>query len=69
MVPPEESDSALVARALRNDARATELLVRRHLRAAVAVAMAVLARQKPECGPSLRGICRFRLGGALRISI
>lgn len=42
MVPPEESDSALVARALRNDARATELLVRRHLRAAVAVAMAVL---------------------------
>lgn len=42
MVSPEESDRALVARALRNDARATEQLVRRHLRAAVAVAMAVL---------------------------
>lgn len=39
---PEESDSALVARALRNDARATEQLVRRHLRAAVAVALSVL---------------------------
>lgn len=42
MVPPEESDSALVARALRNEALATEQLVRRHPRAAVSVAMALL---------------------------
>lgn len=41
-MPPEASNSHLVARALQGDASATEQLVRRHLRAAVAVALAVL---------------------------
>jgi RNA polymerase sigma-70 factor (ECF subfamily) len=40
-VPAEETNAALIARALRGEAAATEALVRRHLRAAVAVALAV----------------------------
>jgi hypothetical protein len=31
--------------------------------------VAELARQKPECGLSWRGVRRFRMGGALRISV
>lgn len=41
-MPAEETNSQLVARALRGEAAATEQLVRRHLRAAVAVALAVV---------------------------
>jgi RNA polymerase sigma-70 factor (ECF subfamily) len=41
-MPTEDSNRALVARTLSGDASAAELLVRRHLRAAYAVALAVL---------------------------
>ncbi|HYV48474.1 MAG TPA: RNA polymerase sigma factor [Myxococcaceae bacterium] len=41
-MPSEATNAVLVARALRGNAAATEQLVRRHLRAAVAVALAVV---------------------------
>jgi RNA polymerase sigma-70 factor, ECF subfamily len=41
-VPSEATNAVLVERALRGNAAATEQLVRRHLRAAVAVALAVV---------------------------
>jgi RNA polymerase sigma-70 factor, ECF subfamily len=41
-MPPDDSSAALVARALRGDGAAFEVLVRRHLRAAYVVALAIV---------------------------